>query len=206
MSIWGTLGKIGLGIAAPFTGGASLAGIPLIDGISRVAGGISAGRGAGRQAEGQANNSYDMDRLNMANFNLNAPGHRASNSVRGDMLAGLQPMTVNGPITGTHGNIPQISGGISPALLSQNSRQLGQSMSRDALLSQMQGPMQPTAQPQSSWMDTLLNGVGYAGAAAGAISQGLNQPKPRPQIPQVPTGGNGIPGLPMYQEPDRRWY
>lgn len=43
----GTLGKIGAGIAAPFTGGASLAAIPAIDALSR---------GTGAAAEGMAHN------------------------------------------------------------------------------------------------------------------------------------------------------
>jgi len=46
MGFWGTLGKIGAGIAAPITGGASLAAIPLISGAESKAGGGSFWKGA----------------------------------------------------------------------------------------------------------------------------------------------------------------
>lgn len=49
MSFWGALGKIGAGIAAPFTGGATLAAIPAIDAIGAAA---SAGSQAAAQNRG----------------------------------------------------------------------------------------------------------------------------------------------------------
>lgn len=186
------LGGMGLGAAAGAgAGGASGAAggmsIPsIIGGIGSVAGGIASGRASGRAAEGNANNQYDTNRINYANYNLGAPAKRAHNSVQGDILAGVQPMTVNGPITGTHGQIPQISGGISPALLSENSRNLGKEMSRSALLDQMNGPMNPTAQPQSSGVDTALNAAGYAGLASDTWNA-FHPPKPKTQIPEIPT-------------------
>jgi hypothetical protein len=187
MSFWSALAKIGLGVAAPFTGGATLAGIPLIDAAGRVASGISAGRAAGRQEENQ----------NALNF-LRAPGMNARNSVQGDILANVQPATVNGPITGTHGNIPQITGGLSPSLLSQNTRRLGSEMSRKALLAQMSGGLEPK---KGNALDAILNGIGYAGLGTSVLGQYGPQRQPRPSIPQLPMTGRGIPGIPM-QPPD----
>ncbi len=210
MGFLGTLGKIGAGIAAPFTGGASLAAIPLIDAAGKIASSVSAGRAAGRQSEAEANNQYDLLRLAAARLNLEAPGQRAQNSVRGDVLAHAQPASISGPIVGTHGQVPQISGGLSPALFSQNTKQLGGQMSREALLAQMQGPaFTPQAAPHSSALDGILNGIGTAGLVTGALGQpGVLKPKPQvptlagpmspnvrlPQIPRMPWDGqfNGV--------------
>lgn len=140
--------------------------------IGDVASGIENGRQAGRQAEADANYKRDQLALSGARLNLEAPGMRAGNSVRGDVLAGAQPLTINGPITHTGGQMPQISGGLSPSLFSNNTRQLGQNMSRQALLSQMKGDaFTPTALPKANWLDKILNGVGYAGLGKGVYDQ-----------------------------------
>lgn len=148
----------------------------LLGGIGEIAGGIAGGRAAGRAQEAGINNNADYLRLQGAKLNLDAPQLRANNSVRGDLLANLQPLSVNGPITHTGGKMPSISGGMSPALLSPNSRQLGQGMSREALLSQMNGPaFTPTPQPKAGMFDHILNGIGYAGLGAnvlGGLSHG----------------------------------
>lgn len=52
MSFWSALGKIGAGIAAPFTGGASLAAIPAIDAIGKAAGGAAGAMANNRGAAG----------------------------------------------------------------------------------------------------------------------------------------------------------
>lgn len=67
-----------------------------------------------------------------ANFNRQNPGIQMTNSVRGDLLSGLQPAKA----TGSGRNL-QISGGLNPGLLSDNSRQLGALTSRQALLAAM---------------------------------------------------------------------
>lgn len=64
MSFWSTLGKIGAGVAAPFTGGASLAAIPMIDAIGGAA---SAGSQAAASNRGTALQAMmDQDRMRMA--------------------------------------------------------------------------------------------------------------------------------------------
>src|SRR5262245_52347643 len=49
MSIWSALAKVGLGVAAPFTGGATLAAMPFVDPVSNIftgeSGGIPTGKG-----------------------------------------------------------------------------------------------------------------------------------------------------------------
>ena len=131
----------------------------------RLASGASSGRAQGRMQEAALNSQYDRTGLEAARLNLQAPQMRAANSVKGDILAGVQPYHVSGPITHTGGKMPGSTGGLSPALLSQNSRQIGQGMSRDALLSQLKGDAYtPLPLPQSNGLDTALNIGGTLGA------------------------------------------
>lgn len=184
MGLGGILKGIGRGALGFATGGPMGA-------IGAIAGSMAGGRAAGRAQEAQMGNQADMLRLGAARLNLEAPQQRAQNSVRGDILAGLQPTTITGPITHTHGQMPQVSGGLSPALLSQNSRQLGQQMSRQALMSQMQGDFQPTPQPHANALDHILNGVGYAGLGAEVLGQIPRRP-PAPTIQVPPIASNRV--------------
>lgn len=212
------LGKvlsIGGGIAAaPFTGGASL--IPsILSAGGQIASGVAGGRAAGRAAEAGINQNQDENRLRAAQmleqalqnraqlelqqkqFGLQAPQARAKNSARGDAMANLQDVKIN---AGPRVNIPQISGGLRPTLLSQNSRDLGAEMSRQALLGQMEGdqftPMpapnmpQPTPLPQANGLDTFLNILGGVGAGASALNQSGLLPRQNPyQVKRPPMAG-----------------
>lgn len=196
------IGKVGAVVAAPFTGGASLAAIPMIDAAGQVASAIGGGRAAGRQVEADANQRQDLLRLQAAKLNLDAPGQRAHNSVQGDILANAQPISINGPITHTGGKMPRISGGLSPALLSDNSRQLGQNMSRQALLSQMQGDaFSPTPLPEANGFDKFLNIFGGATGALGSLAA-ARRPTPAPQIPNL--GRVNPMDLPGFQDPRKQ--
>lgn len=171
---------VGAGIAAPLTGGASLMSIPaILGGVGGAASAISGGRAAGRQQEGNANFQHDQMALQGARLNLDAPRMRLGNSIQGDIAANAQDAHVSGPITHTHGQMPTISGGLRPSLMSGNTRQLGGQVSRDALLSQMNGPaFTPTPQPQANGLDTFLNGLGYAGLIGKGVSE-FGKPKPK---------------------------
>lgn len=123
-------------------------------------------------------------------FTLNAPNQRAATSVRGDIMARAQPLSINFQ----KGQIPTFSGGASLASLSPESRQIGQSLSRNALLQQMQGdtfkpletqnwqgavlqPPQQTPLPQSNWLDKTLGVLSPIASIAGAVSSGVQQSK-----------------------------
>lgn len=130
--------------------------------------------------------------LNEQQANLAAPGKRAANSVRGDLLAGLQDVSINRP-----SGVPTISvsGGLRPSLLSGNSRALGAAMSRQALLDQMDGdatpfsdlkPLNvsgitgrtapgPTPLPQGNALDSILANIGMYGSMASAIAPALQR-------------------------------
>jgi hypothetical protein len=126
---------------------------------------------------------------------LSAPQSRASNAVRGDILANVQDVGVDAP-AGV--NVTSFSGGLRPSLLSGNSRALGGQMSKEALLDALSGSPTPfsdmapvdlssvtgrsapsqTALPQPSGMDKVLEAIGtYGGLASGLMnSQRPNNP------------------------------
>lgn len=194
MSIWSTLGKIGLGVAAPFTGGASLAGIPMLDALGQVASGVGAGRQQGRESEAgfqqrqdQLGQSRYLNEIAGARTNLEAPQQRAQNSVRGDILANAQPFQW----TGTNkmvGNIPvpEFSGGLNPGLFSDNTRRLGQEMNEQALTSQyanggnvVGAPPALTPLPQAGKMDSILSTFGQLAPFLSMIPYGRQQSPPQ---------------------------
>jgi hypothetical protein len=123
---------------------------------------------------------------------LSAPQSRASNAVRGDILANVQDVGVSAP-DGV--NVTSFSGGLRPSLLSGNSRALGQQMSKEALLDALSGTPTPfsdmapvdlspitrrtapsqTALPQPSGMDKVLEAIGTYGSIAGGL---MNSQRP----------------------------
>lgn len=213
---------------------------------AQVAGAYAQNRAAGRQAEAGVNQRQDVNALAgyqtdaskdvaLANAEaqakldralgilkeyqstLEAPGMRAGNSVRGDVLANVQDATVSAP-AGV--NVTSFGGGLRPSLLSGNSRELGRQMSREALLSQMEGTPTPyadlelpdfesirnrtapelTSLPQPSGVDRVMEGIGTYGSMAAAIQQALQQRNQQPTtastLAMTPPGSRPTPGLP----------
>jgi hypothetical protein len=162
--------------------------------VGGVAGDAARGRAAGRKSEAELAQEQDKiavqrylaqqqganTDLNQRKYALGAPGIRASTAVKGDVLAGVQDAGVNGPIIGTHGTIPQITGGLRPSILSQDTRQLGSQVRRDALLGQMKGdtfapaPTLPgtTPLPKPNALDAALSSGGLAASIAKAAFGG----------------------------------
>jgi hypothetical protein len=93
-------------------------------------------------------NNFDLSRGNLANSNaatdlaqrnfaLAAPGKRASNAVRGDILSRAQDVTVSGLAPGQQA--VQFNGGLRPSMFSPSTRALGANMSDQALSEQQAG-------------------------------------------------------------------
>lgn len=186
------LADIGLGAAAPFTGGASLAAIPL----ANMAIGSAQGSGAsptgansatdlsqllGKYASGQANgmvnqanvqNNYDKNALQLyqeqqaaAKMGLEAPGYLAGQTARGDLMANLQPASFSGLPSYIH--IPTMTGGLTPADLGPNARSAGTNLSQQSLSKLLAGP--------SSYMPTApsLTPLPTSSGLAGNLALGL---------------------------------
>lgn len=143
-------------------------------------------------AETQAKLDRALGMLKQYETQLSAPGARAGNAVRGDILANVQDATVSAP-AGV--NVTSFGGGLRPSMFSGNTRALGSQMSREALLDQLGGSPTPysdvqlpdyasirarkapnlTPLPQSSAMDKILEGVGTYGSLAAALAKGFQQ-------------------------------
>lgn len=214
MSFWGSLGR-GLLSAIPVIGPA----LESLTNVGQDASAVESGRAQGRIGESQINGQYDQNRLraaqllndalmNQNQFALGAPRAEMSNAAHGDLLANMQDVGIQGPITRTHGQVPQITGGLRPSLLSANTRQLGQNVSRDMLLRNMNGMdnlnlsgnvPSITPPPQANGFDTALNGIGLAGGLSGGVADFINAIRRRANPYQVPnygpSGGSGDPNF-----------
>jgi hypothetical protein len=126
--------------------------------------------------------------LNRRQFALNAPDTRMSQSVRGSILANAQPMKLEGLPDRIASRIPQITGGLTPAMFSAETRQLGSEMTRKALLDQLKGdsfdPLQKTdfaggvlAMPdlqkhkESGLLEKIMAGIGLGSTLVGAVGE-----------------------------------
>lgn len=138
-----------------------------------------------QSAEALAQRGQQLDERKFA---LSAPSVRANQSVRGSILANAQPMTLSGLSDKIH--VPTISGGLTPAMFSADTRALGSEMSRKALIDQLKGddfaPMEKTnfqsgilndpkleAYKQSGLLEKILGGLGLAGSIVGAVGEGF---------------------------------
>lgn len=202
MSWWNTLAKIGLGVAAPFTGGGSLGGIPLLSGggqtnsgqqpsildtVGQIASGLGAGRQKGRESDATFQQKQDQNAIAAANTNLGAGQQRASQSVRGDYLANAQDFHWGAPTMVGNIPVPSSTGGFRPSMFSDNTRKLGAQLSSDALRDQTTNggrAVSLTPLPESGAVDSILNTVG---SIAPFLSQLPYKKKPQPVPPVAPT-------------------
>lgn len=220
--------------------------MPLVTAGVSTAGQIAAARQAGRQAQAQQQAPIDrlnqdaqtstlgiqqraldaqdaaklaraLGILQEAEAARKAPGQRASNAVRGDILANAQDVKLGG----LSSRIPKMefTGGLRPGLFSGNTRQLGSEMSRQALLSQLKGDPTPfsslpeadysrilnakpisggTPLPEGGKMDSILQAIGQYGGLAAGVYQGMNQPSaPAPSAPVAPSQAALYSGIPF---------
>lgn len=124
--------------------------------------------------------------LDERKFALTAPSVRAGQSVRGSILQNAQPASISGLSDKIH--VPQISGGLTPAMFSADTRALGGEMTRKALIDQLKGdtfdPMQTTdfnkgvlplpkmdEYQKPGLLEKILGGVGIGGSLVGAGAQ-----------------------------------
>lgn len=210
--------------------------LPLLTGIGSILGGAAKGSADQRQSENNqtqnknqllaqlynTNQNATMDALRSGSaeriaqgnqdlerrqFALNAPRARASQSVRGSILQNAQPMTISG--VSDRVKIPQISGGLTPAMFNADTRALGGELTRSALVDQLKGdefaPMESTdfskgvlAMPQleelkkSGLLEQILGSLGMAssiGAGALGAVEGARRPRVQNNYPIDPTGG-----------------
>lgn len=152
----------------------------------------------GQSADTTANNSFELQgdqignlaELEKSRFNRQNPGIQMSNALRGDMLGGVQKAGYEGSGRDFHR-----TGGLSPDLISSGTRQLGQSVSRQALLSHLDPSMEsPYTTPKFKIPEMPPNQT---------IDSKFPDPHPQPQPRPLPSVGDAfknIHGIPT-QDP-----
>lgn len=133
------------------------------------------------------------ERLNQAGLDLDqrrhalaAPGVRGRQAVRGSLMQHLQPVSFSG--LNPRINVPTMTGGLTPAALGPEVREMGALLSRQAILDQLKGdtfdPMTSTdfnasllpapklqEYERSGLLDKILGGLGLAGNIAGGVGE-----------------------------------
>ena len=181
MGFWSALGGIAGAAAAPFTGGASLAMLPVINGLTsdggqavgnvgQVAGSAANAAAQNRVQQGQLINQQNANATGLYNaeqnaakqgseYALSAPASIARNAVRGDILSNGKDASFSGLPSYLH--VPTTTGGLRPSMLSDTTRQMGTNLTRDSMLAQLAGEK---------------NGYAMPGAPTAPTPQGLPQP------------------------------
>ena len=171
MSLLSILGKLGAGVAAPFTGGASLSAIPLIDalgkGASSAAQSMAGNRGTAAELTLDANQQFEQQLLARELEKRTARNDALRQSVFGSLLAGYQaPTRPNGMPRAAFGNLGAVG------------TDAAQFAAQDALNRLRAGDMMPALQrpdlsknTKSSIWEKLLGIGGAAASAYGAASR-----------------------------------
>lgn len=155
---------IGGGVAAPFTGGATL---PLaLQGLGEVAGGAAGASEKSRQHE-------NATALDYARFNQNAPKVRARTALDAALAQNYTPRTFhwNGPGSGLRGEVPTYSGGFSDAMMKAKQDPMMAALLNDVIAGRSgKGTTIERYDPKkSSLLDKILGGIGLGSSTAGAI-------------------------------------
>ena len=165
--------------------------------LGRGAQGSAAGRRVDAQIEAEMAARNNQARLDAAKFNLGAPGQRVSQVARGDVLSSMQ----DAPSLGD----PRIDkfggGGLRPSAFGASSRQAGEELKRQALMSLMSGSDTLTPEistlPKAGILEKLGSIGGIVGGLAGAAGESglLKQPVAQMgQVPPLPPEQQGLGG------------
>jgi hypothetical protein len=208
LSTLGNIGKIGAVVAAPFTGGASLAALPVLSGIGQIAGGAAAGAQSDRALAGQQTAQENQANLNQFTaaqnaqnqtgqldlqrkmFSEQARGGRGKQALIGDLLANMQDVNISVP--GVQN--ATVTGGMRPSALSAGGRQAGSELHKQALMALMNGdefkggeimtPPEVKQAPEKGGMEKGLDWLGLIGSLAGAFGGGgVQSPTKYSQLP-----------------------
>lgn len=160
-----SLAKIGGAIAAPFTGGASLA-LSALGTAGDIASRVGAARAQGRAAEAAGN--LDRDQVEIQNRRLGLDADRANlgQAMRLALLGGAEDASVNVP-EHIRPHVGSIRGGLRPSAF-QGRSEIIEAMKPRILEALMRGgDVEMTPTPQPNWIDKLAGGIGTAGLVAG---------------------------------------
>lgn len=162
--------------------------------------------------------SEEAGALNRARLGLEAPTVRARQSILGSAMENMQPVSVSNLNPRLAGRVPQISGGLTPAMLSDTTRAHGRELQRAALAAQFSGSDIPKATDfrsgileapemvdfqsgiltpprfggpqQAGGLERFLGGAGLLGTVLGGIGELIRErPRSGHGLPVDPYGG-----------------
>lgn len=221
----GILGSLGAVTAAPFTAGTSLSWLPAVLGAAGTVAGSAAKGSADQRtnensqiaqrnalltqiwhtqqnakmnaAQASSAEQNQQAQIDMArrNYAMEAPSIRASQAVRGNLMQNIQPASFQGLPERVSSHIPTLSGGLTPASLGPEARQMGELLARQAVLGQLKGdtfdPLQktdfnaalmpaPTLQDmqQPGGLEKTLGGLGLVGSLLGSVGAMAGRRRP----------------------------
>jgi hypothetical protein len=167
-----------------YTGGLAAARDANTFGMNRFTGGLDQARDKNNFAINRVNagiNLADAD-LNRRKYALTAPGMRASNAVRGDVLAHAQDASISGLPSGI--SVPTINGGLRPSMFSDNTRALGGELSSQALQQQQAGDHFAPLPDLPNYEGSSIGMPEYQGSSVGMPD--YVKPPPAPGLSGVP--------------------
>jgi hypothetical protein len=194
MGFWSALGKIGSVVAAPFTGGASLGLLPVIDTIGQMAGGAATSMAGNRGAELTARQLQDQIAVQRAAEDRAERGDAWKKLLHTDYTMGSKgyaPAQLTSQFTGTNA-LPTFgtahTGGPSGAV------QQGATGLQREVLRRLQGgstlppPADVTKLSQMGGWEKFLNVLSPAASFAGAAMRRRQQPRDVPYSYGLPSG------------------
>lgn len=200
MGVLDFIKMIGGGVAAPFTGGATL---PVaLDGLSGILGSAAkTGQDQNNKAD-QLQLLLENAKLNRDKFALDAPGQRLSTGMRANVAANAQPASLDwgpagfkpGAIAHGQAPMPHWTGGPSSGLgasMSPDAKQLSNQVMHDELVAQLRGGTTGGGTGAKQGDGSLLR----PGAKEDGTGTDLAMDPKLAQIGQPSTGDNVLGGL-----------
>jgi hypothetical protein len=217
MGFWSALGKgllAGAGaIAAPLTGGASLAAvIPAItSGAGAEIGAMGDQAGANRQESDMVSRQFTQDQMNreqnVADLDLRRRGDDRTamndaylNALRSAIASNMQDVSFDR--SGFKSDVADVrfSGGTRPSALGPQGRQAAEAMNARALRQLMEGPAEHTAittptmqEPkEAGFWEKLAGPLSMGLSMYGGLAEKAKKPQQTPAPPQAPVFSPGV--------------
>ena len=187
MSFLSVLGKIGAGIAAPFTGGLSALAIPAIDAIGAATSGAAKGSADQRLRENQGQLSQQQLALlgsrdqflgdqQSAQFQQSEQDRQRKAAMLSALLKGTQDQTITPGNPAIAARMPQVQGGMRPSNLTGNADILMQLLGQAPIQAPQYQAPPPFKLDEAGLAEKIFGGVGLGSSLLGAVGR-FNKPK-----------------------------
>lgn len=164
MGFWSSLAKVGAVVAAPFTGGASLAALPLISAAGSALGGMADASAQNRGEADRFNQNQDALRLRMEQEKRESQNNAYRNALRGALAKNMQDASFDRSQLSSSIPVIKLGGSARPSAIGGDGREAGNVMNRQAML-ELMNPSTPKLSEQKQ--------AGFWEKLAGPLSLGM---------------------------------